>query len=49
MRARHILAATSTALRDVPIEGGGGGDSYILVIRVCAAGKGMAFKPFTLG
>ena len=26
----------------------GGGYSYILAIRVCAAGKGMVFKPFTL-
>ena len=25
-----------------------GGYSYILAIRVCAAGKGMVFKPFTL-
>ena len=25
---------------------GGGGNSHILAIRVCAAGKGMVFKPF---
>ena len=29
--------------------GGGGGYSHILAIRVCATGKGMVFKPFTLG
>ena len=29
--------------------GGGGGEySHILAIRVCAAGKGMVFKPFSL-
>ena len=28
---------------------GGGGYSHILAIRVCAAGKGMVFKPFVLG
>ena len=27
---------------------GGGGYSHILAIRVCAAGRGMVFKPFTL-
>ena len=27
---------------------GGGGYSNILAIRVCAAGKGMAFKSFSL-
>ena len=27
---------------------GGGGYSYILAIRVSAAGKGMVFKPFSL-
>ena len=27
---------------------GGGGDSHILAIQVCAAGKGMVFKPFSL-
>ena len=26
----------------------GGGYSHILAIRVCAAGKGMVFKPFGL-
>ena len=26
----------------------GGGYSHILAIRVCAAGRGMVFKPFTL-
>ena len=34
------------------IKGGGGqpgGYSHILAIRVCAAGKGMVFKPFTQG
>ena len=29
--------------------GWGGGYSHIFVIRVCAAGKGMVFEPFTLG
>ena len=32
--------------------GGGGGEgaryTHILAIRVCAAGKGMVFKPFSL-
>ena len=28
---------------------GGGGYSHILVIQVCATGKGLVFKPFTLG
>ena len=28
---------------------GGGGYAHILAIRVCAAEKGMVFKPFTLG
>ena len=28
--------------------GGGGGYSHILAIQVCAAGKGMVFKPFSL-
>ena len=28
--------------------GGGGGYSHILAIRLCAAGKGMVFKPFGL-
>ena len=28
---------------------GGGGYSHILAIQACAAGKGMVFKPFTLG
>ena len=28
---------------------GGGGYAHILAIRVCVAGKGMVFKPFTLG
>ena len=28
--------------------GGGGGYSHILAIPVCAAGKGMVFKPFSL-
>ena len=28
---------------------GWGGYSHLLAIRVCAAGKGMVFKPFTLG
>ena len=27
---------------------GGGGYSHIFVIRVCAAGEGMVFKPFGL-
>ena len=27
---------------------GGGGYSHILAIRVCAAGKGLVFKPFSL-
>ena len=27
---------------------GGGGYSHILAIWVCAAGKGMVFKPFSL-
>ena len=31
-----------------PGEGWGGGYSRILAIRVCAAGKGMVFKPFSL-
>ena len=26
-----------------------GGYSHIVVIRVCAAGKSMVFKPFSLG
>ena len=29
--------------------GTGGGYTHILAIRVCAAGKGMVFKPFSLG
>ena len=29
-------------------EGGGGGYSHILAIRVCATGEGMVFKPFGL-
>ena len=29
--------------------GGGGRYSHILAIRVCAAGKTMVFKPFSLG
>ena len=28
--------------------GGEGGSSYIWAIRVCAAGKGIVFKPFSL-
>ena len=28
---------------------GGGGYSHIMAMRVCAAGKGIVFKPFTLG
>ena len=27
---------------------GEGGNCHLLVIRVCAAGKGVVFKPFTL-
>ena len=27
---------------------GGGGNSHILAIRVCAAGNDMVFKPFSL-
>ena len=33
----------------VMLRPGGGGYSYILAIWVCATGKGMVFKPFTLG
>ena len=29
--------------------GGGGGNCHIWAIYVCAAVKGMVFKPFTLG
>ena len=32
----------------MPSPGGGGGQSHILAIRVCAAGKGMVFKPFAI-
>ena len=35
----------------VCVSGGGGGGwgySHILAVRVCAAGKGMVFKPFSL-
>ena len=28
--------------------GGGGGYSQVLAIRVCAAGKGVVFKPFSM-
>ena len=31
-----------------PFPSGGSGYSHILAIWVCAAGKGMVFKPFTL-
>ena len=34
---------------DTGVGWGGGGYSHIFVIRVCAAGKGMVFEPFTLG
>ena len=30
------------------VKSRGGGDSHILAIRVCAAGKGMVLKPFSL-
>ena len=31
-----------------PGEGGGGVYFHILAIQVCATGKGMVFKPFSL-
>ena len=31
-----------------PDISGGGGYSHILAIQVCAAGKGLVFKPFSL-
>ena len=48
MRARHILAATSTALRDVPVEGGGGGLLSIGYTGMCRW-KGYGFQAFYSG
>ena len=44
------LTQSSGSTMFVPGGGGGArGYSHILTIRVCAPGKGMVFKPFTLG
>ena len=42
------LRTTSLGQNLLIFEGGGGEYSHILAIRVCAAGKGMVFKPFSL-
>ena len=52
-KVAFFVKSYCVAFREPPAVGGGGGReegySHILAIRVCAAGKGMVFKPFTLG
>ena len=50
MRSEGLVAVCACCQLSIGGGGGGGGVySHILALRVCAAGKSMVFKPFTLG